>query len=76
MNYMLICYNVGNSLANISMHSCIDTCICLYVVDYAIISQLEELLLFKKLRAQARHLQLCPRVALAPHGQMDQHRRG
>ena len=44
--------------------------------DYAIISQLEELLLFKKLRAQARHLQLCPRVALAPHGQMDQHRRG
>ena len=47
-----------------------------YVVDYAIISQLEEFLLFQKLQAQARHLQLCPRVALAPHGQMDQHRRG
>ena len=48
----------------------------IYVVDYAIISQLEEFLLFQKLQTQARHLQLCPRVALAPHGQMDQHRRG
>ena len=64
-----ICLSVGNSLANTSMH------IFIYVVDYAIISQLEELLLFQKLRAQARHLWLCPWVALAPHGQMDQHRR-
>ena len=63
-----ICLSVGNSLANTSMHMFI------YVVD-AIRSQLEEFLLFQKLRAQARHLQLCPRVALAPHGQMDQHRR-
>ena len=33
------------------------------------------MLLFHKLRAQARHLWLCPWVALAAHGQMDQHRR-
>ena len=49
--------------------------LCQTLSDYLITGEFEEFLLFQNLGTQARHLQLCPRVALAPHWQMDQHRR-